>query len=177
MECDFFNFLTQKNIQFCIFLLFININQLKMNAKMRTSDKKKKPLDKVMLVELVWKDLVKGLSRYEILRKLENDGYKGFKTSEVSRTSRYNYLQEAYENAKGELREEKEKQRDMFYERVLSVYKDALNSNDRKNALKALDMAIKLSGLYAEEKKDVTINGNIKTVISFGIGEDKEDED
>lgn len=148
-----------------------------MNAKRRTSDKKKKPLEKVLLVELVWKDLVKGLSRYEILRKLENDGYKGFKTSDVSRSSRYNYLQEAYENAKGELREEKEKQRDMFYERVLSVYKDALNSNDRKNALKALDMAIKLSGLYAEEKKDITLRGDIKACIDFGIGEDKEDED
>lgn len=127
-------------------------------------------------MELVWKDLIKGLSRYEILRKLENDGYEGFKTSEVSRSSRYNYLQEAYENAKGELREEKEKQRDMFYSRLLSVYKDALKSNDRKNALKALDMAIKLSGLYAEEKKDVTINGNIKATINFGI-EEKDDED
>lgn len=148
-----------------------------MNAKRRTSDKKKKPLDKVMLVELVWKDLVKGLSRYEILRKLENDGYKGFKTSEVSRSSRYNYLQEAYENAKGELREEKEKQRDMFYERVLSVYKDAMEHSDRQNALKALDMGIKLSGLYAEEKKDITLRGDIKATINFGIGEDKEDED
>lgn len=147
-----------------------------MNAKRRTSDKTRKPLEKVLLVELVWKDLIKGLSRYEILRKLENDGYEGFKTSEVSRSSRYNYLQEAYENAKGELREEKEKQRDMFYSRLLSVYKDALKSNDRKNALKALDMAIKLSGLYAEEKKDVTINGNIKATINFGI-EEKDDED
>lgn len=148
-----------------------------MNAKRRTSDKTRKPLEKVLLVELVWKDLIKGLSRYEILRKLENDGYEGFKTSEVSRSSRYNYIQEAYENAKGELREEKEKQRDMFYSRLLSVYKDALKSNDRKNALKALDMAIKLSGLYAEEKKDVTINGNIKANIIFGIGGEKEDED
>ena len=170
------HFFNQKNTQFDIFLLFININLLKMNAKRRTSDKKKKPLEKVLLVELVWKDLVKGLSRYEILRKLENDGYKGFKTSEVSRTSRYNYLQEAYENAKGELREEKEKQRDMFYERVLSVYKDALNSNDRKNALKALDMAIKLSGLYAEEKKDITLRGDIKATINFGL-EEEENED
>lgn len=148
-----------------------------MNAKRRTSDKTRKPLEKVLLVELVWKDLVKGLSRYEILRKLENDGYEGFKTSEVSRASRYNYIQEAYENAKGELREEKEKQRDMFYERVLSVYKDALKSNDRKNALKALDMAIKLSGLYAEEKKDITLRGDIKATINFGIGGEKDDED
>lgn len=148
-----------------------------MNPNKATSEKARKPYDKEELVELIWCDLVNGWSRYQILTKLERNAYEGFDTAKCARTTKYNYIQEAYKKCQGELREEREKQRDMFYERLLSVYKDAAESRDRQNALKALDMAIKLSGLYAEEKKDITISGDIKATINFGLEENKEEDE
>ena len=57
----------------------------------------------------------------------------------------------------------------------MSVYNDAIENRDRQNALKALDMGIKLSGLY-EEKKDINITGNINANISFGLEEEENNE-
>lgn len=141
------------------------------NPRKKSSDKPREPLDKEALIELIWVDLVNGVSRYQIMLKLERDAYDGFTTSKLSRTSKYNYLQEAYNNCKVELAEEKERQRDLFYERILSVYNDSVDQRDRQNALKALDMAIKLGGLY-EQKQDINLTGTIKANISFGIEED-----
>lgn len=139
----------------------------------KSTEKKRQPLDKEALIELIWIDLVNGVSRYQIMLKLERNAYEGFDTSKIKRSTRYNYVQEAYNNCKAELREEKEKQRDLFYERILSVYNDAVNNNDRQAALKALDMGIKLSGLYVEEK-NINLTGTIKADITFGLEEDNE---
>ena len=145
------------------------------NPNKKSSEKTKQPLDKEALIELIWIDLVQGVSRYQIMLKLERDAYPGFETSKLGRTSRYNYVQEAYKNCAFERAEEKEKQRDLFYERILNVYNDAIENRDRQNALKALDLGIKLGGLY-EQKQDINLNGTIKTNISFGIeGEDNGD--
>lgn len=142
------------------------------NPKKKSSEKKKQPFEKEELVEIVWCDLVNGVSRFQILKKLENDAYDGHETSKMSRTAKYNLIQEAYNNCQYELGKEKEKQRDLFYERILSVYNDSVDNRDRQNALKALDMMGKLGGLYAKEEKDVNLNGNINAQITFGLEQD-----
>ena len=116
------------------------------NSKKKSSDKPREPFDKEALIELIWIDLVQGESRYRILLKLERDAYDGFTTSKLSRATKYNYIQEAYNNCKATLEEEQSKQRELFYERILSVYNDAITSGDRGNALRALELAVKLSG-------------------------------
>ena len=135
------------------------------------------PFEKDELIELMWIDLMSGVSRYQIMLKLERDAYDGYETSKLSRASKYKYLQLAYGKCEGELQEERAKLRDLFYSRFLSVYEDAMENRDRQNAIRALDLASKIAGVYAEEKKDITLRGDIKTAISFGIGEDKENED
>ena len=136
--------------------------------KKKSSQKPKEPWDKQALIELIWLDLVQGESKYRILLKLERDAYDGYHTSHLSRSSRYNYIQEAYNNCKATLEEEQSKQRELFYERILSVYNDAITSGDRGNALRALELAVKLSGL-ASEKQDINISGSISANISFGL--------
>ncbi len=41
------------------------------NPNKKSSDKKKQPFDKKALIELIWIDFVKGVSRYQIMLKLE----------------------------------------------------------------------------------------------------------
>ena len=147
------------------------------NIQKNKKEGKKIPFDKEELIERIWIDLCAGVSRYQIMLKLDRDAYDGYETSNLSKATKYRYLQLAYGKCEGELQEERAKLRDLFYSRFLSVYEEAMENRDRQNAIRALDLASRIAGVYAEEKKDVTINGNIKTVISFGIGEDKEDED
>lgn len=141
----------------------------------KTKDKKKIPIEKEELLELIFLDLIQGYSRYQILLKLDRDAYPNHKTSHLSRSCKYNYVQEAILNCQGELQETKEKQRDIFYQQILGVFYDAQQSNDRQSALKALDMIGKVAGLYAKEEKDVNISGNINAVISFGLDEEDGD--
>lgn len=139
----------------------------------KTKEKKNIPVEKEELLELIFLDLIQGYSRYQILLKLDRDAYPGHKTSTLSRSCKYNYVQEAILNCQAELQETKEKQRDIFYQQILGVFYDAQQANDRQSALKALDMIGKVAGLYAKEEKDVNLTGNINAVISFGLeGED-----
>ncbi len=140
----------------------------------KSKNKLKQPLKKEALIELIWCDIVNGTSRYQIKKKLERDAYDGFPTSELSRSCHFNYIKEAYNNCKVEMEDEKEKQRDLFYERILSVYQDAVDARDRSNALKAIEMAAKLSGVYSE-KQDINLTGNITANISFGLDEEEND--
>ena len=142
----------------------------------KTSDKKKIPIEKEELLELIFLDLIQGYSRYQILLKLDRDAYPGHNTSKLSRACKYNYIQEAILNCQAELKETKDKQRDIFYQQILGVFYDAQQANDRQSALKALDMIGKVAGLYAKEEKDINLNGNINANISFGLNKEEEDE-
>lgn len=141
----------------------------------KTKDKRTIPLEKEELLELIFLDLIQGFSRYQIMLKLDRDAYPGHNTSKLSRACKYNYIQEAILNCQAELKETKDKQRDIFYQQILGVFYDAQQANDRQNALKALDMLGKVAGLYAKEEKDVNISGNISATISFGLEEEDGD--
>lgn len=142
----------------------------------KTKDKKYISLKKEELIELIFLDLINGESRYRIMLKLNRDAYPGHKTSKLSRTSKYNYIQEAMLNCEPELKETRDNQRKLLYQQILGVFNDAQMANDRQSALKALDMLSKVAGLYPKEEKDINLNGNINANISFGLNKEEEDE-
>ena len=119
--------------------------------------------DREELVQLIYIDLINGVSRYQIMLKLKRDQYEGFESSKFSRSKQYDLIQEAYENCKIELKEQKEQQKELMYQRLLDVYQ----------AISALKELKKLMGLDDPDKVDVTANVNVD--ISFGL-EDNETE-
>lgn len=122
----------------------------------------------------IYLDLVNGLTKYEVYKKLKEDAYPE-PTSQYSNTHRYRLVKSAFDMAKEECEEKIEEQRHMMYNRILAVYNDSINSNDRVNALKALDQLSKLIGLY-DNKQKVELSGNLteNVNISFGFTEEKE---
>lgn len=143
-------------------------------ARSKGSLKKTRPkFEKDGLLDVLWAEIINGVSRYEIHRKLETDGYKddyGFETSGLSRSSRYNYVQEAYDRCEVELKENRDKMRDVLWQRILSVYEDAMKVHDRQSALRALDMIGKYGGLQDDTLNKIEIDRkNEKIEISFGI--------
>ena len=130
---------------------------------------------KEKVVIAVWIDLCNGVSRHDIMQKLDNDMMvEGVETSKLTKSMRYKVISDAYAMAKAELDEQRDKQRELFYQRLLTVFNESMEANDRQNALKALDMFARFGGLYDKEK--VEISGNLtETVnISFGFTEEKE---
>lgn len=129
---------------------------------------------KEKVVIAVWIDLCNGVSRHDIMQKLDNDlMVEGVETSRLTKSMRYKIISDAYAMAKEELDEQRDKQRELFYQRLLTVFNESMVANDRQSALKALDLFAKFGGLYDKEK--VEISGNLtETVnISFGFSEDK----
>ena len=130
---------------------------------------------KEKVVIAVWIDLCNGVSRHDIMQKLENDlMVEGVETSRLTKSMKYKIISDAYAMAKEELEEQRDKQRELFYQRLLTVFNESMEANDRQSALKSLDMFARFGGLYDKEK--VEISGNLtETVnISFGFTEEKE---
>ncbi len=139
--------------------------------KMMKQNKERPKFDREELVQLIYIDIINGVSRYQILLKLKRDQYEGFESSKFSRSKQYDLIQEAFENCKIELKEQKEQQKELMYQRLLDVYQECRDARDRQNAISALKELKKLMGLDDPDKVDVT--GDLKVNISFGIEEEK----
>ena len=139
--------------------------------KMMKQNKERPKFDREELVQLIYIDIINGVSRYQIMLKLKRDQYEGFESSKFSRSKQYDLIQEAFENCKIELKEQKEQQKELMYQRLLDVYQECRDARDRQNAISALKELKKLMGLDDPDKVDVT--GDLKVNISFGIEEEK----
>lgn len=146
----------------------------------KQNEKERPNWEKEDLIERIYLKLLEGESRYRILLMLERDAFtdedgKPMITSKMSRASRYNYIKDAYSRCETELKESRDQQRQIFWERAMNVYNDAIQAKDRANALKALDMVAKLSGIYAPEQKEIMAEVNQTVEISFGLGEEQDE--
>ena len=129
---------------------------------------------KEKVVIAVWIDLCNGVSRHDIMQKLENDlMVEGVETSKLTKSMRYKIISDAYAMAKAELDEQRDKQRELFYQRLLTVFNESMEANDRQSALKALDMFARFGGLYDKEKVEISRNLTETVNISFGFTEEK----
>ena len=87
---------------------------------------------------------------------------------------KYKYLKEAYDKCSIEFAENREKQRELMYDRYLSIYQDAIDARDRSNAAKVLDSLTKLMGLNEPDKID--IKQEVKVSVDFNINNSEEEE-
>ena len=130
---------------------------------------------KEKVVIACWISLCNGESRHDIMQKLDNDlMVEGVETSRLTKSMRYKIISDAYAMAKAELDEQRDKQRELFYQRLLTVFNECMVANDRQNALKALDLFGKFGGLYEKEKVELSGNLTENVNISFGFTEEKE---
>lgn len=126
-------------------------------------------------INKVWKDLINGKTKYEILRKIQSNAYKipEYDTSALSKSQQYNIINKAYQLCKVELEQQREEMKATMYNRYLAVYEDAVDNSDRANAIKALDSISKLSGINEPDKLDITSDVNV--TIDFNSNLDNEE--
>lgn len=124
-------------------------------------------------INQLWSDIINGYSKYELMRRLETD-YYNWKSDKWSQSQRYKYLKEAYDRCAIEFAEERNKQRELMYDRYLSIYQDAVDARDRKSAVNVLDSLTKLMGLNEPDKIDIKQDVNVS--VDFNISNDGENE-
>jgi hypothetical protein len=124
-------------------------------------------------INQLWVDVINGYSKYELMRRLETD-YYNWGSDKWSMSQRYKYLREAYDKCEVEFAEERKKQRELMYDRYLSIYQDAVDARDRKSAVNVLDSLSKLMGLNEPDKVDIKQDVNVS--VDFNINNDGEKE-
>lgn len=100
-------------------------------------------------------DVIKGLSKRKI-------GEKYSELWNVSPNTVYEYYREALATLTDE--EGLAKLREANTERLLDLYHDAVQSNDRQSALKALDLLNKTNSIY---QTNINIGGDTEFTFSF----------
>lgn len=138
---------------------------------------KKVSYQREALIDEIMCDLLNGMSRFQIKRKLEEQQYENQEKT-FSHNVVYKFINEALERCKLELKENRDEQRTLMYSRILSIYEDAVSAGDRSNALKALDQMTKLIGLNDPDKVEVNANVRVKKVrVKFGVSVDDDVDD
>ena len=99
--------------------------------------------------------------------------YKKYKDAwNISRTGMTNLINEAYEMMKIGDEEYMEELRQINIKRLEDLYTDALASNDKASALKAMDLINKTAGLYTTK---VELGGNTSFKYVFADDETEEE--
>lgn len=127
------------------------------------------------LVYRIAKDIVNGLSRSKVVKKMKDDGYHmSFKTSEYTDGSMSTAYDDAVKMLKVEFDGKKDELRNVVYERYLNLYNEALQANDRTNALATLKEMTRMLGLNEPELYNIKEDKRI--IIDFGFDNNDEDD-
>ena len=111
-------------------------------------------------------DICAGLNNLSLYKKYKDDW-------KISRTAMTNLINEAYEMMKIGDEEYMEELRQINIKRLEELYTDALASNDKASALKAMDLINKTAGLYTTK---VELGGNTTFKYTFANDDEESEE-
>ena len=111
-------------------------------------------------------DICAGLNNLSLYKKYKDDW-------KISRTAMTNLINEAYEMMKIGDEEYLENLRQINIKRLEELYTDALASNDKASALKAMDLINKTAGLYTTK---VELGGNTRFQYAFANDDEESEE-
>lgn len=119
------------------------------------------------LIEEIWCDVINGLSKIQIYRKLCEDQYKSMKTSVKSNSLKYRYIGQAFALCEVEDKDNREMMRNVLFQRLLGVYNDSFMNGDRRTALETLKYIGKCFGIEDPDKFEV--NGILSDTIQVSF--------
>lgn len=130
------------------------------------------------IVGLVYCDLINGLSTSDIIEKFAECAYEG-QTKAIKMRTAQDYIRAARNRMELDFQYEADQLRHDLYAKMLAVYSDAVEHNDRYNALIALDKIMKLTGCALDKQQNnIQLNATSSGVtINFGFKKDEETDD
>lgn len=121
-------------------------------------------------------DVINGLPKRDIFAKLDECMYDE-DTKDLAQSTKYKLYNDALDMCKEQLEEEIQHKRELCWNRLLNLYHDCIENNDRTNALNALKEFAKLGGLYPNDKKvEISSNDSSNVTINFAFSSDNAEE-
>lgn len=129
------------------------------------------------IVDQVYCDKLNGLSTSEIVVKFANCQYDGQKKAIKERTAQ-DYIASAVDRLHYDMESKQEDLRADLYGKLLTVYNDAMQANDRYSAIGALQTIMKLTGCMIQQPQTaIQINSDKEGGVTVNFGFEKKDED
>lgn len=130
------------------------------------------------IISDIYVDLANGYTNSDVLEKLTKGMYEGQKKPLGLRTAN-EYLAAARDRMHYDFESQAKVLREDLYNKLISVYADAIQNNDRYNALIALDKIMKLTGVAQDKpQNNIQVNANKEGIkISFGFTNDENEND
>ena len=130
------------------------------------------------VVSEVYVDICNGMTKSDVLEKLMSGLYEGQDKGLKIRTAQ-DYVAAAYKRMQYDFEAKAEEMRADLYNKLISVYADAVKANDRYNAIQAVNTIMKLTGVAQDKpQNNIQLNATSSGVtINFGFKKDEETND
>ena len=119
------------------------------------------------MLSLVICDIINGVSKSDIFRKLEQQLYEGQRQPYAYKTAEM-YYYTAIQRIREDREQEVEELRDKLYSQYYSLYADAVKNGNTFVAKQVLDSIAKVFAVAPDKKVDIQVADN-KVNISFGF--------
>lgn len=127
------------------------------------------------IVDEIYVDLCNGLTKSDIVQKMTEGMYENQEGKGIKSRTAFDYLRAAQQRLAYNFEAQAEEMRADLYNKLISVYADAVKSNDRYNAVQAVQTIMKLTGVALDKpQNNIQVNAN-KDGISINFGFRKED--
>lgn len=127
------------------------------------------------IISDIYVDMANGYTNSDILEKLTKGLYEGQKKPLGVRTAQ-DYISAARDRMHYDFEAQAKVLREDLYNKLISVYADAIQNNDRYNALIAVDKIMKLTGV-GQPQNNIQVNANKEGVtINFGFSQKEKEE-
>ena len=128
------------------------------------------------IVDEIYVDLCNGLTKSDVVQKMAEGLYEHQNGKAIKERTALDYLRAAMQRMAFDYEKDAEQLRADLYTKLTAVYADAVEHNDRYNAINALQTLMKLTGVAMDKpQNNIQVNAN-KEGISINFGFKKEEE-
>ncbi len=129
------------------------------------------------IIDEIYVDLCNGLTKSDVVQKMAEGLYENQNGKGIGERTALEYLKAALQRMAYNFESQAEEMRVDLYNKLISVYADAVQKGDRYNAIQAVNTIMKLTGVALDKPQtNIQLNANSDGVtINFGFNKDSEE--
>ena len=127
------------------------------------------------IIDEIYVDLCNGLTKSDVVQKMAEGLYENQNNKGIGERTALDYLKAALQRMAYNFESQAEEMRADLYNKLISVYADAVQKGDRYNAVQAIQTIMKLTGVAMDKPQtNIQLNANSDGVtINFGFNKEE----
>lgn len=127
------------------------------------------------IIDEIYVDLCNGLTKSDVVQKMAEGLYENQNGKGIGERTALDYLKAALQRMAYNFESQAEEMRADLYNKLISVYADAVQKGDRYNAVQAIQTIMKLTGVAMDKPQtNIQLNANSDGVtINFGFNKEE----